>query len=108
MSRIVATLSTALDKLSRLEQLLGERDAGDQACELAAELRSELERARTEASALSGSSRGAGSGSRGKKEVVEKCPVCTLRSFRMARNAEQSDDGSALYRCSSCGHQESR
>ncbi len=107
VSDIVSTLGSALEKLARLEQQLGEADP-ETLRGLAGELRADLEKARTRASAqhqAHGPAQRRGPSSRDDK--VYKCPVCTLRSFRAADDQAQGQAGedSILYRCSSCGHE---
>ncbi len=45
---------------------------------------------------------------RAPRDEVERCPICTLRSFRFQRGTiRESEHGGfeALYRCGSCAHE---
>lgn len=96
---------------SRIIELadMASRDKEGEARALAAELSAELDRLMAETAAPAGGEPGQQRPApRAPRDEVERCPVCSLRSFHYQKGSirETADGGfEAFYRCGSCAHE---
>ncbi|MBE0487628.1 MAG: hypothetical protein IBX53_01000 [Halomonas sp.] len=108
MADTTSRLTSLKARITKLADMAGSDREGE-ARGLAAELSSELDRLMAETPAPSG-----GEPDRQRpppkapRDDVERCPVCSLRSFHFQKGSirESADGGfEAFYRCGSCAHE---
>lgn len=108
MADTTSRLTSLKARIIELADMAGS-DRVEEARALAAELSTELDRLMTEPPARPVSDAGQHRPApRAPRDEVERCPVCSLRSFLFQKGSiRESTEGGfeAFYRCGSCAHE---
>ncbi|ACL71407.1 hypothetical protein Tgr7_0309 [Thioalkalivibrio sulfidiphilus HL-EbGr7] len=109
MSDITTRLMSLKDGIEELAALAA-RDQADAARRLVATLNASIDQAIRDATGSQDIAESKPKRMPVPRDPVEKCPRCTLRSFTFQKNTAREAEGGyeALYRCSSCGHEDWR